>query len=52
MQLNNFQAYTKSAGYSDNVKKYSTDRYRANKTLGGQFCDNEIDRQDYEYSYC
>lgn len=52
MQLNNFQAYTESAGYSDNVKKYSTDKYRANKTLGGQFCNNEVDRQDYEYSYC
>ena len=50
--LNNFQAYTKSAGYNTNVEKYSTYDYRCNKKLNGSFCINEGDRVDYTYSYC
>lgn len=52
LRLNNFQAYTKSAGYNTNVEKYSTYDYRCNKKLNGSFCINEGDRVDYTYSYC
>lgn len=52
LYLNNFQAYTKSAGYNTNVEKYSTYDYRCNKKLNGSFCINEGDRVDYTYSYC
>ena len=52
LELNNLQAYTKSAGYNTDVEKYSTYDYRCNKKLNGSFCINEGDRVDYTYSYC
>lgn len=51
--LNNFKAYTESAGYNKNdVENYSTSIYQVNIKLGNSFCINEQDCVDYAYGYC
>lgn len=51
--LNNFKAYTESAGYNkDEVEEYSTAIYQVNIKSGSSFCINERDCVDYAYGYC
>lgn len=47
-KLNNFQAYVKSAGFSDNVSAFSTSNYRVDKP-NGIVSSNETDYVDYPH---